>query len=736
MGSAFYRNLILGFCLTGAMIRLQFYPGETAARFLDRFEGIIYDFRLNASLPDTPRKFNEEVVIIDIDDKSIREQGQFPWSRAKMALLVNKLMDAGVVVATFDIYFSEPEENPVDLIFANTKAINTTTKKRLLAIKNQIDGDDIFAKTLANSEVVLGFLFHQDLESSIGGKPATTINWQPPESGQDVLEHYQAYSSNINKLQTAASGEGYINAQSDDDGIIREASLVIRHQDKLYPSLALETARIYSLIESIEIRSGDLDGLQVLQQVLLKDHWIDTDDAGRILIPYKGPKRSFPYYSATDVLNGVIGEKELEGSVAFIGTSTVGLADLRSTPVGAQYPGVEVHANVFEGLLHPEILASQPNWSYGALFTLLLVSGVFMSIVFPGRGPGFIVGLTVFILAIHIALNWYLWIALRVSLPLYLILCLVAFLGAYYVVLGFFVETTKRKAIKDMFNQYVPPQHIDTLIKLGKNAEVETQRREMSVLFADIRNFTSLSENLSPQELSEFLNAYLSKATEIIFDNHGTIDKYVGDMVMAFWNAPLDDANHATNAIKTALDILVQVEQMNLKFHEQGWPRINIGVGISTGVMNVGDMGSKYRKAYTVLGDAVNLGSRLESLTKFYGIEILVGYQAMSHAKGIIFRYVDTVKVVGKNIATAIYEPLTLELRMTEEHKTVLKLHDRAMKAYKNQKWRLCRELLEELMLQDIVTTHLYGVYLARVDKLETQELAPDWDGVMIHARK
>lgn len=681
-------RFVVGICITLFVISLQFISLTNVQSFIERVEGILYDLRLNATLPAEKRQFDEQIVIIDIDEKSMQEQGRYPWSRSKIAQLVEKLHEAGVVVIAFDIFFAEPERNPVTEIINKNEHLKQPFIEQISKLSDSVDADSIFSSVLINSEVVLGFLFDNQAKTK-GYLPTTSIEWQVNTSNVTEITTFNKVLANIKKLQASALGAGFINSVPESDGFIRKASLVLNYNNTLYPSLALEAARIYTLNDSIKTVTESSQEISWLQGVSLGKHIIPTNEKGQILIPFKGKAHSFDYISATDVLNNRLSEDQLEGAIAFVGTSVVGLADLRTTSVGVQYPGVEIHANVFESLIHPEILPTEPDTSLAISLLMLIVTGVIISFSMTKQTPTKILLISIALFIIHVFINWFLWANTKISLPLFQHLLLITLTTLYYSIIGFMIENYKRKNIKGMFNQYVPPAYIDKLIKAGKNLELKSEKRNMSVLFADIRGFTQLSENFTPEELSEFMNIYLSEVTSIIFNNKGTIDKYVGDMVMAFWNAPLDDTHHAENSVVTALHMIKATETLSQSFQARGWPVVKVGVGISSGDMNVGDMGSTYRKAYTVLGDEVNLASRIESLTKYYGVDILITENTLNQLThhDIVCRQIDKIKVKGKDTAVNVFQPLGFLHELNNETKTNLLQHQKGIEAYLLGQW-------------------------------------------------
>lgn len=715
---------------------IEFFSSGTIAKLLNRVEGILYDTRLVLTLPNTPRQLDETVVIIDIDDKSMQEQGRFPWSRTKVAELVTKLTEAGVVVIAFDIFFSEPERNPVSQIESIIPEFAQSYNLPVNKIKQQVDADTQFANALSNNDIVLGFLLHDDTFKQTNPLPNSSITWRVNEQSNSQITAFLGATVNIPILQASAIGNGFINAHSENDGFIRKAALVNRINNTLYPSLALEAARLYTLADKIETRSHVLNEITLFEGIKFHDKWIQTDEYGKILIPYKGQARSFNYYSATDVLNNKVTEQQLEGTVAFIGTSAIGLADLRATPVGLQYPGVEVHANIFEGLMHPELLPSEPSWSSGATFLIIIITGAILTLLSYRKSARYILIVAFTIAAIIISFNFYLWSVGKISLPLFMPLLLVITLTGYYIFIGSIAERKHGRKIKSMFSQYVPPDHINQLINQSSRLPQQSVKRNMTVLFADIRGFTSLSENMSANQLSEYLNQYLSATTEIIFNHNGTIDKYVGDMIMAFWNAPLEDLHHAEHGVEAALAMINGLQSLNQTFAAKQLPAINIGIGLSSGDMNVGDMGSKYRKAYTVLGDTVNLGSRVESLTKYYGVAILVTNETMLACNHIAFRLIDKVQVVGKNTMTSLYEPIDFKSNLNEAQINELDKSMVAMSHYYNKNWQQAMPMFKELASVSVFSAHIYEIFIKRISDTNLQTLSKDWDGAFKHETK
>ncbi|TYK66284.1 CHASE2 domain-containing protein [Colwellia echini] len=735
----FKRNryaLISGALISLFVIFLQFSSSLAVKQLLERFDGMFYDLRLQATLEDRQRT-DQPILIIDIDEKSLAAEGRWPWSRIKIGELVNQLANAGVAVVVFDVLFSEPERNPVDEISKHLEANNQEIPPYLTNLKSSLDADTIFSQSLDSTDVVLGVLFQNENQTSKGELPLTVISGTEDVDFKKLIRlSFPHYESNIHILQSQTTGSGFINSTPDKDGFIRKAALVAEHNGKFYPSIALEAARLLTFSETIEINVVDIgNNIKQISGVRWGNELIPTDAAGRVLIPYRGKRKSFPYISATDVLHNNVADGLLEGAVVFVGTSAVGLADLRATPVEVNYPGVEVHANVFEGLIHPEILPIQPDWWEAAVGIILIVLAIFCVCVFPVIGPLALTLTASVLIFLTTWFNFWLWQVHQISLMLTTSLLLILLLGIFNLGLGFFKENNQRKMIKGIFDQYVPPAHIDKMLSDPNSVNLDGERKEMTVLFSDIRSFTSISESLTASELKNLLNKYFNPITKSIFDHKGTIDKYVGDMVMAFWGAPLSDPDHAENALNAALDMQVITAKLREEFKEIGLPEIHVGIGLNTGDMSVGDMGSEYRRAYTVLGDAVNLGARLEGLTKFYGVECLVSESTMLLCPNHQFRFIDCVKVKGKNEPITIFEPLTEQQLQLPTFAEETEAYKSAYQHYLAQNWQQAKDDFTAL-LTHYSERKIYQVYLSRIAILEQETMSPDWDGVYTHMEK
>ncbi|HTR00817.1 MAG TPA: adenylate/guanylate cyclase domain-containing protein [Candidatus Acidoferrum sp.] len=764
----------LGVLATALVAWIHGTDDATVVQLRTRLDHVVYDLRFNLNLSHTSRKAEGvNIVIVNYDERSLKVEGQWPWSRFKIGDMVKKLSDDGALVIGFDVFFPEPERNARNELEQRIAAgvdASGEGKALLPQLKSApdvlFDGDAYFAdKMQSGAEVVLGleFLKGKKEEEKVkkGVLPQPVFKIKDEDNDAIPLQEETGYTGNNEALQAGAAGAGFFNTLPDDDGVIRTTPLVLKFDDHIYPSLALEMARRYLLAKNFSPAFDEDSSGRTFVGINIEKTFVPTDSDGWVKVPYIGHRNAFRYISATDVLHDTLTKDErdeLQNSLVLVGTDSTGLYDLRSTPMDAVYPGVEVHANVLNAIFgsHKTItidsgnakaaatadnallgalskarnspFPTRPDWEWMVIMTAIFVIGFGLALVYPHLGPAllaissvaFVVGLTV--------LNFYLWREYNLDLSLVELWLVVVLLAVINMAYGFMKEGMHRKVIKGMFDQYVPPAHIDAMLNDPDKYNFSGESKELSVLFSDIRNFTTISEKLKAAELKQMLNEFFTPITGIIFDNNGTIDKYVGDMVMAFWGAPLDDARHREHAVNAALNMLKKVEELKPLFKAQGLPEVNIGVGINSGMMNVGDMGSTYRRAYTVIGDAVNLGSRLEGITKSYGVKLLIGEQTYDGLKGFLCRQIDKVQVKGKDEPIRIYQPLCRESEAGAELKALVDEYHAAYQLYLAQQWDQAAAAFEQLKRKE-PDTYLYALYLERIANLREQGLAPDWDG-------
>ena len=722
---------LVGVLFTFLLLLLSLRP-DGYGQWLQRIDYLLYDWRFNLGLALQPQRPGEQpIVIVDIDEASLAAEGRWPWSRHKLADLVTTLAQYGVSVVAFDVVFSEPERNPVDEIRARLAADGEVWSAPD-GWYQQVDADTHLATELPATDVVLGYFFLDDsLQAGQLPEPVYSLNRNEQRSLLTIAK--PGYAANLPLLQNAAAGAGFVTTFADADGAIRRAPLLIRYGNDLYPSLALATLMTFLFDHNLALETAPVGNVDAMRSITVAGLRARTDAGGRVIVPYRGGRRTFPYLSATDVLSGNIAADALEGAIVLVGTSALGLSDLRATPVGTQYPGVEVHANILDAMLNGGF-PYRPEWEAGASAVLMILLGSVLSFWLPRLGPLAAILVSGLAATLVIAGNVWLWVWSRLDLPLAAPLLLLGTLTMFSLGWGFMRESRSRLRLKGMFDQYVPPAHIERMLTDPGAYQFAGESKEMTVLFSDIRGFTSLSEGLPANDLKQLLNSYFTPVTRVIFDHEGTIDKYVGDMVMAFWGAPLDDPQHAAHAVGAALAMQQVTESLAQEFRARGWPEIAIGIGVNTGVMNVGDMGSSYRRAYTVLGDAVNLGSRLESITKFYGVKILVSDSTREQACGFVYRFIDRIQVKGKNEAIDVYEPLCKEGEASPALLAELQHYAQMITCYQAGHWAEALTLLDGL--QSDSAQKLYQVYRERIETLQQQPLTENHDGVFRHTEK
>jgi adenylate cyclase len=720
--------------LAVVLLMLAHVRNDYRIPFIDSLEAIIYDARLRLTMP---RTVDERVIILDIDEKSLVEperggEGRWPWPRNRLALLLDKLFDRYQIAGVgFDVVFAENDHSSglrvlEKLGIEDLKGV-PQFQAALSQLKPSLDYDQVFAKSMTNRNVVLGYTF-QSVEQEKGALPAPVLTTADFAPAPPPMTPYDGYTGNLPGLQKHAASAGHFNPVVDNDGKTRRVPMLAKYKDGYYEPLSLAVVRQALGSPKVAPFGGDTTAGYALEGVRIGKYAIPVDDEGAALVPYRGPKGSFTYLSLTDVLNDRVPVEALRGKIALVGASAPGLLDLRSTPVDPAYPGVEIHANMIAGILD-ENIKFKPPYALAVEFILVMVLGLAMAIWLPTLAPhpAFVVTLSLLLLAvgINLSLFHYADFALPLASVLFTLLTVFTFNMAY----GFLVEARGRRQITGLFGQYVPKEVVDELAQDPEKASMEGESRDMTVLFTDVRGFTTISEGLDPKALSALMNEFLTPLTEVIYRHRGTIDKYMGDCIMAFWGAPLADANHARNGVLAGLEMQRTLKEMQPHFRSKNWPEIRIGVGLNSGRMSVGNMGSRVRLAYTVMGDAVNLASRLEGLTKEYGADIMVGEDTKNAVPEVVFREIDRVRVKGKDTAVAIFEPLGLVGAVEKATLDEAELFAEALQLYRTQEWDMAEQRLLELKKLQPQSV-LYEVFLERVPVLRENSPGPGWDGV------
>lgn len=705
---------------------------------LERAEAWLYDSWLKRT---APTGVDDRIAILDIDEASLKSVGRWPWSRDKMTALVDQLFDRyGVAAVGFDVVFAEPDNSSglasLQQLAQHELVAQSTFQATLKALAPRLDYDARFATALAGHPVSLGYYFIPAGfgDAQTGSLPAPSLPTSAFAPLRPGVPAPTGFGANLARFQQAAPAAGFFNMHADHDGTARQMHLVTPFGAGYHLSLSASTLRVAF--------GGEPAQAGVTQQRVLGRKyavpWLEVGGLraplsadGKVHVPYRAGS-PFPYVSAAQVLTGKAPVAQLENRIVLVGSTAPGLADLRVTPFSSTFPGVEIHAHLIAGLLDGST-RSTPPWAQDArLLAVLLLGGVLMVVLLCfGPSIGLIATLLMLggLLAAYAAAWSRFWVV-PMAAPMLTVLGLYALNTAY----SLFAATRNKRQMTKLFGQYVPPELAAEMSQDPAHYTMEGQSRDMTVLFSDIRGFTDFSEKLPPAELAEVLNAYLSTMTKIVQQRRGTIDKYIGDAIMAFWNAPLDLSDHATRAVQTALDMQAALPQLNREFAERNWPDVKIGVGVNTGRMSVGNMGSEFRMSYTVMGDAVNLGSRLEGITKQYGVGILVTQPTVDADPVHAFMKIDDVLVKGKVLPVAIYEPLGDKADLPESTRQDAAAFEAAFAHYQQQAWDAAETALRELNARS--PRKLIDIYLERIAHFRAEPPPADWDGVFVYTTK
>ncbi len=727
--------ILLGFGIVLCSLWLRITTTEPFAAWLTKLDHYAYDIQFNL-IPEIPAGKDSEIIILDIDEKSLAKYGSWPWPRDVVSQMVDNLFNAGAIVVAFDVVFPNSEGNIaqqlLDRLPPEKREKEFITK--VTELLPQYDTDTKLVESVAKGDTVLGVIFHNRSTSQEGVLPGPAMILDDNLSQGLTIPVMEGFTGNNKSLQESAKHGGFITAIPDSDGVIRRSPLLIRNGNRLYLSLALEACRLYLLVDDVALNIQEIGEYKVIEGIKLGQKSIPTDEYGQVMVPFRGGAGSYPYVSAAEVIENKMDPRTVENKIVFVGTTALGMGDMRAVPPQSVYPGIEVHANIADGILKRGFPV-KPSWAIGAEFLMIVFIGGFCALIFPFLGPKFLTASALFFPAVLIVANAWLWSREGLILSFVIPMIMVDIIAMTNMGYGYLFENRAKRLIKWMFGQYVPMAHVEQMTLNPDEYGMSGENREMTILFADIRNFTSIAESLEANALKNLLNQFFTPMTELIFNHEGTIDKYVGDMIMAFWGAPLRDEAHAKHAIQAAMAMIEKVTQLKAKFIEMGLPEIDIGVGINTGIVSVGDMGSEYRRAYTVIGDSVNLASRLEGLTKYYGVSIIVGPQTHDDNPDYVFRLIDKVRVKGKLNAVEIYQPLCSLLAFSNEKRTEVEAYHGALKLYHTRDFKKAAKEFK-MLINQYPYDKLYQVYLNRCKQLRDNPPDKKWDGVFISTTK
>ena len=715
-----------------------------------------------------PRTPSGKVVIVAVDEKSVEAEGIWPWSRAKMARLIDGLAAGGVAAVGFDVIWADVDVQGRRLaeVAARVRAARegakdpqgSATLDSIWAAaqgpagdpKVDVDPTEQLADAIERAHnVTVGFMLLSEKDMGAAGDPARLASLQffrtdavhvvrdgkltPLPEGRGVGRGYMGVIPPLDEILAVADSGGFFTVRPDPDGTIRRYPVVGRVGQVTFPALGIATLARALGREGVSAPvvpvSADGGGETVLQ-VHVGETTIDTDDSGRVPISYYGPYRDFPSWSATDVLNGRIPRDRMQGKIVIVGTTAPGTWDQRVTPFDDIAPGVITHATFMENVLQGELLERSQAVVVAELAAMLLLT-VLLAWLFARVGslsaaPVLLAAMAGWTGAAVMGLRRF-DVVIAIGMPLVQMMAM--FLaGTTY---RFFSEEREKRRARETFSRFLSPAMVEQVLAKGGGIKLGGDKRELTVLFSDIRGFTTLSEKLDPHVLLEFLNEYLTPMTDIIVsDQRGTLDKYIGDAIMAFWGAPQEQPDHALLACQAGLQMMARLQELKARWHDRGLPEIDIGVGINTGPMSVGFVGSQDRfYNYTVLGDAVNLASRLEGANKEYGTHVIIGPTTFEQVEGrVVTRELDQVRVKGKREPVKIHELISLA-PATPEASAFVEQFNWGIGAYKSQRW-------EEAVARFGEADRLRGgdpcsrMYIGRCEAMRRAPPGPEWDGV------
>lgn len=736
----FRSPILIGFLIVGISVWMVATPNKFVNDFITSFDNFMYDARLKmkASSKNPQQKSTSPIIIVDIDERSLAEQGTWPWPRAKFAELVTKLRQEGVSTIAFSIVFSKTSEEVATNYLAKMKA-QKSNQVELMQVLNRIiylyEGDNLLADAVKDHDVVLGIMFNQFPTYSIGLIPPPQFELTKADLNDVLIPAFSGYSANFPSLQNSAQHAGFVLGIADQDGIIRHSPLLVTYKEGIYPSLALEATKIFLHLSQIKIHFVPIGKTLAVDKIILGDKIINTDASGAISIPYQGRAHFFQHVSATDVLKNRIPSEMLKGKLVFVGTSVGGLGDLHPTPIASVFPGVEIQANIAAALMGNTVPYT-PSWSKGAEMGLIILIGCILSVILPYFRA---LPLTLMFLALMGILFFsYIWLwevqglIFSFSIPIIAVFVLVTMNFIY----GFFFASRQREILFKTFLKYVPKEYAKQVSESPPHVEHMIETRVVTILFSDIRHFTDITEKSSVNDITNLLNRFFNPMTEIITKHQGTVDKYIGDMIMAFWGAPLEDPLQKSHTLDAALEMQKKAGELRVEFAKLNLPPIKIGIGINTGEVNLGEIGSEIRRSYTVIGDAVNLASRLESLTKYYLAKIIVGENTYAdNANNYIFRHLDKVTVKGKQTPIEIYELICKKEDATPQLLAELEQYNKASAFYYSRQWLKAYEYFFALT-QAYPSVKIYSIYLKRAEKFLITPPGEDWNGTFIRVGK
>jgi len=674
------------------------------------------------------------VVIVDIDEASLKAIGQWPWPRTTVADLVTRITQLGAVAIGFDIIFPEPDRMSPAIAERSFRGIDAETRAKLDSLPSN---DEALADAIKQSRVVIGQAgaAAPEVKTAADAALQTGFAVRGPDA-KPYLVTFAGLLRNVPVIEQAAAGRGLFSINPESDGIIRRVPVIMTAQGSLVPSLSLEMLRVVTGSSAILVRVDEAG----IQSVAVPGLEVPTDRNGQFWVHFNhhDPER---YVSAKDVLQGNVPPDRLAGKLVLIGTSAIGLLDLKTTPLDAAIPGVEVHAQILESVLSKSNLVN-PNYAIGAELALAVLFGLAIIVAAPMLPASIVIVLGGCLIAGLIGLSLYLFVEhnLLIDFTYPLISSWLIYLVLTFV--NYFREQKQRRQIRSAFGYYLSPHMVEQLARSPEKPVLGGEERRMTILFSDVRGFTTISEHYKddPQGLTRLMNRFLTPLTNAIIERKGTIDKYIGDAIMAFWNAPVDDHEQEANACEAALEMLSRAETLNNELKREAetnggvYMPLRIGIGLNTGPCVVGNMGSDFRFNYSVLGDTVNLASRLEGRTKDYRIPVVIGSRTAEGAKQkFAVMEIDLIMVKGKKQPEAVFTVLgRSEVEADPRCQELRDANAQMLGRFRKQRWDDANGLIARCrkFANGFDLSGLYDMYEERIELYRAQPPGPDWDGV------
>jgi adenylate cyclase len=674
------------------------------------------------------------VVIVDIDEASLKAIGQWPWPRTTVADLVTQITQLGAVAIGFDIIFPEPDRMSPAIAERSFRGIDAETRAKLDSLPSN---DEALAEAIKHSRVVIGQAgaAAPEVKTAADAVLQTGFAVRGPDPRAYVVT-FAGLLRNVPVIEQAAAGRGLFSIDPESDGIIRRVPVIMTAQGNLVPSLSMEMLRVVTGSSAILVRVDQAG----VQSVAVPGLEVPTDRNGQFWVHFNhhDPER---YVSAKDVLQGNVPPDRLAGKLVLIGTSAIGLLDLKTTPLDAAIPGVEVHAQILESVLSKSSLVN-PNYAIGAELALAVLFGLSIIVAAPMLPASIVIVLGGCLIAGLIGLSLYLFVAhnLLIDFTYPLISSWLIYLVLTFV--NYFREQKQRRQIRSAFGYYLSPHMVEQLARSPEKLVLGGEERRMTILFSDVRGFTTISEHYKddPQGLTRLMNRFLTPLTNAIIERKGTIDKYIGDAIMAFWNAPVDDEQQEANACEAALEMLSRAETLNGELKREAetnggvYMPLRIGIGLNTGPCVVGNMGSDFRFNYSVLGDTVNLASRLEGRTKDYRIPVVIGSRTAEGAKQrFAVMEIDLIMVKGKKQPEAVFTVLgRSEVEADPRCQQLREANALMLGRFRKQQWDDALDLIARCrkFANGFDLSGLYDMYEERIELYRAQPPGPDWHGV------